>query len=67
MNHKTFPVFVEMDGRNYEIKAINTLKTGERIAKAILHHPVLGKQEVQSPSIRLRLAHRFEQGQKEKS
>lgn len=57
---KKFPIIVEMDGRTYEIKAIHTLKTGERVARAVLHHPVLGMQEVHSPSIRIRLAHKFD-------
>lgn len=55
-----FPQFIQMDGRTYEIKAIHTLKTGERPAHAVLDHPVLGKQEIRSPSIRVRLAHKID-------
>lgn len=56
-----FPQIVQMDGRTYEVKAIHTLKTGERIARAVFRHSVLGEQEVHSPSVRIRLARRMEE------
>ena len=37
-----FPQIVQLDGRTYEVKAIHTLKTGERIARAVVRHSVLG-------------------------
>ena len=56
-----FPQIVQLDGRTYEVKAIHTLKTGERIARAVFRHSVLGEQEVHSPSVRIRLARRVEE------
>ena len=56
-----FPQVVQMDGRTYEVKAIHTLKTGERVARAVFRHSVLGEQEVHSPSVRIRLARRVEE------
>lgn len=56
----SFPRTIELDGRTYEVKVIHTLKTGERIAYAILQHPILGPQVVHSPSVRIRLAYKMD-------
>ena len=60
MSHSEFPVEITMDHKTYQINAIRTLKDGTRIAWAKHVHPTLGKLEVSSPSILIRLANMYQ-------
>lgn len=56
-----FPVFISMDGREYIVRSLRVLKTGERIAVASVRISTRQSTAVQSPSVLLRLARRVEE------
>lgn len=51
-----FPKRFTVQGKEYEVVGVRTLRTGERIAKAYSVHPQVGRQEVHSPGLLMRLA-----------
>lgn len=52
----TFPKRLTIQGKEYEVESVRTLRTGERIAKAYSVHPDIGRHQVHSPGLLMRLA-----------